>query len=151
MVRSALVVFVSMILSLAGCAFSPRPLVFTYEGDDAGLRAATLAAEEWGTTCGASIIVSRNPGGVPMREVDDKPLQMVGAAGATLSNPKDNRPIAIEFVRRAGPLTREVILHELGHALGIRNHSEHGVMSSPVEPGAHVTDIECGQMSAEET
>lgn len=114
----------------------PRVFVFTYDGSDQGYAYAVSAANEWRSVCGAQTMVTRQLGGIPIHEVPASELPP-GWGGVTIVD--DGKPESVTV--RVGA-ARVVYVHELGHAIGIHTHLDHGVMAQPPDADA-VTGFEC--------
>jgi hypothetical protein len=137
------------LLCLASCA--PQELRFSYVGSDDGFAQVTSAASAWRDACGSVVVIDRGGEGVPLEEVDAPSLGVEPgtagtlAAGATTINGDDVR--SMRFVK--GERGREIIMHELGHALGIHYHADHGIMARAAQRTAEdvrVTANECGML-----
>lgn len=133
-----------MLLGLlaAGCARGSETLVFTYRGSDATFAAAQEAADQW-AACGAGIIVTREPGGIPLEEVEETMDE--GVQGNTLRD-GNGKPELVE-VAIGAPDKVGTLAHEMGHALGLE-HAERGIMRGPHERGSSVTSRECAAFRA---
>lgn len=132
-------IIVAVGMALVGCARSPEPLVFSYQGSEAGLAKATTAAEEWNTVCGTSVIVGRDRRGVPFFEMAT-PARDIDR-GVTIMNAGHPEAVGVWV---DAPL--ETYTHEIGHALGIEAHAATGVMAVSATPGSHVTAADCAML-----
>lgn len=137
--------FLAVVVALfvGGCASSPEPLVFSYQGTPEGLQAALAAAGQWEATCGATIIVGVDNGGLPLVEHEGMlPGPLLGEVISTAA--PEFEPLRMAIVRQDDPdVEVEIMAHEFGHALRIRGHATTGLMAERHEPGLHVTPADC--------
>ncbi len=137
-----------LVLLLSGCA--RQELSFSYTGSDEGYGQAAAAADAWNVACGAGISVERGGDGIPLEEVVAESLgpgtiEHEGSEAAGQTKTLDGDVTRVRFLR--SPRGEEVLMHELGHALGIVTHAQHGIMahvSVRTPEDVRVTPYECG-------
>ncbi len=112
------------------------PIMLHYEGGDVGFKSARYAADEWRTTCGKTIVVSRAyaPGSLPLREVTSiREALDPGAPAWVRGTTAFNQEGDVLFVMFQQDLKEEdatiLLAHEFGHLLGIREHKSVGLMT----------------------
>ncbi len=101
------------------------------------------AAEEWNQTCGTHLSILRS-------EQEDQgrgaaPIDFdIRISHSAVTHLRNSYVKSIE-VRQPGEFSRPVILHELGHVLGLP-HLDQGIMQ-PTPPDVPITVYECYQLS----
>ena len=119
--RFFLGVFAVVFLSACGGPVEGLSPTFSYVGSLEGFTNARAAAMQWNTTCGTGIVVTREPGHVPLEEVSD-PAWAIEQSGLTTSRGRE--PLRVQVYAYTGERQKEIFAHEFGHALGLE-HSPH--------------------------
>lgn len=133
-----------LFLLLSSCA----SVQMTYIGDDKGLAAAHKAADEWKDVCGKEIYISRDFGGIPIRQVPNlKKVEPKVADNTAAATKVVDGKVAIVLFEPYGTDQFLTVLfaHEFGHVLGIRNknHEPSGLMQETPLVTDKVTYNEC--------
>jgi hypothetical protein len=133
-----------LFLLLSSCA----SVQMTYLGDDKGLAAAHKAADQWKDVCGKEIYISRDFGGIPIRQVPSlKKVEPKATDNMAAATKVVDGKVAIVLFEPYGTDQFLTVLfaHEFGHVLGIRNknHEPSGLMQETPVLTDKVTHNEC--------
>lgn len=132
-------IVLALLALVAGCGGPSRPLDVGYHGSADGFEKAKLAADAWNRTCGGTlVIVHEGDGDVQLRE---QAGLVDGAYGETFKSRETlgivgpEEPYLIRFMSGGDALG--VITHELGHALGIEEHTSDETIMNPAVSGGY--------------
>jgi hypothetical protein len=117
----------------------PEPCGMAFDPDPELLAATEAAAKRWSAATGCDVRIEA--GGVPIVLAEPQDVRdESGTPKRAITEVRDGLPVRIAY--RRGPLlpwTVETMLtHEMGHALGMREHTQTGLMAETTELGAPI-------------